>query len=113
MEEKNMSKVDDAATPLPEAVAADLKDRLAAFNDKHEFSPGDLVRQKAGLRRYIRPDPGYPAIVREIFPMQGSPADRGGDDLYEEDMVIMTTNDDGVCFYTVDSRCFEPWTPAT
>ncbi|WP_143100183.1 hypothetical protein [Variovorax sp. 770b2] len=44
-----------------------LKKATIAYDDLHSFIKGDLVTWKEGLRDRLHPEPGWPAIVLDVF----------------------------------------------
>lgn len=97
-------------TAVPEVRAADLRNRFAALNAKHEFRLGDLVQQKPSLESYKWPSHGLPAIVTELRDRQSV---KEGDAVRYDDMVIAVIIDGQLAEFAVDSRRFQPWFPQT
>jgi hypothetical protein len=62
--QKARSKL-DGATPVEHAKF--LKKASISYDDVHSFAKGDLVTWKEGLRDRVHPEPGWPAIVLNVF----------------------------------------------
>lgn len=100
----------------PDIEAIRLRDSLAAFNERHEFRPGMIVRQKPQARGYKTYGDNDQAIVIEMLPVPIiAPVADHGSCYYREpiDMLVgsiepTTDSSDQFCVYHVDSRRFEP-----
>ena len=114
------SSLDDPPSKLtPDVEAIRLADSLAAFNERHMFYPGLIVRQKPQAAIYTGFGDNAMAIVVEMLaePIIGN-QDKEGTPHYREryDMLVgsIESSADGdhncFCVYHVDSRRFEPWT---
>jgi hypothetical protein len=85
----------------------------ATFHKAHQFTAGQLVTWKKGMKNRRSPDYGEPAIVIEVLtsPLI-NPGDESGTPYFREplDIIIGTLDSDGdlLCFH-YDSRRFEPY----
>ena len=97
------------ASNTPEALLA----AASTFHKKHQFTAGQLVTWKNGMKNRRSPEYGEPAIVIEVLtsPLI-NPGDESGTPYFREplDIIIGTLDPDGdlLCFH-YDSRRFEPY----
>jgi hypothetical protein len=104
---------DDNETPkiAADIEAVKLRASLAAYQRRHEFRVGDIVRQKPDAKIYKRYGQNDIGIVVELLdePVvidngeQGSPYFR-----MKQDILIACIEGDSFCVFHVDSRRFEP-----
>lgn len=101
---------------LPEAAIDDLLCRYRKMNERHEFSPGQIVRMKPGVGGYNFGDVVAHVVVTveiaEVKAMNGKRKHRAADAQIEVvDMVVAHVRYDHnyLIEYAVDSRRFEPW----
>jgi|APAra7269096819_1048525.scaffolds.fasta_scaffold16310_3 hypothetical protein len=73
----NLDKMTDALQKIrskqvgtPSSHAELLRKCRQEYDDIEEFLPGDLVTWKDGLRDRLHPEPGWPAIVLEVFELR-------------------------------------------
>jgi hypothetical protein len=90
-----------------------LKRAFEHFQTKHSFSPGQLVRWKAGMRDKKLPREGEPAIVIEVLPSPMlDPTTETGAPYFRQplDIVVGVVGREGeLLTFHFDSRRFEPW----
>lgn len=97
------------APNTPETLVA----AAATFHARHQFTAGQLVTWKKGMKNRRSPGYGEPAIVIEVLatPLL-NPGDESGTPYFREplDIIIGTLDADGdlLCFH-YDSRRFEPY----
>jgi hypothetical protein len=91
-----------------------LQKSYAAFDIKHQFKPGQIVRWKTGLQNKRLPRVGDPAIVMSLEnPPLRDPEKSAGSAYFNEplDVALGLVDSDGdFVTFLFDSRRFEPWT---
>jgi hypothetical protein len=105
----------------PDVEALRLADCYAAFNTKHTFHPGDIVRQKPQAAMNVPYGDNDLAIVIRMLPepvINQSAAASSPWFREPMDMIVGSLEDSpsrgdhgAFCLYHVDSRRFEPWQP--
>ena len=89
-----------------------LVDCLSAFNERHEFRPGMIVRQKPQALNYKGFGDNDQAIVVELLaePIIAGLEAHGTSHYRERQDMIVGSLEDGklFCLFHVDSRRFEP-----
>lgn len=99
-------------------LAALLRERYQALQQRHAFAPGDLVTWKPGLKNKHAPGYGQPAVVVEVLtrPLHDRD-DEAGSPYFREplDLVLGVLPDAGpaqgqLLLWHFDSRRFQPWT---
>lgn len=99
-----------ASRLTPSFAAQDLRDALSALNTVHEFSVGQIVRQKRSCRLYKDGD-GEFSIVVQVFdePFFESTEDSSSSFFRSRiDIVIGQRADDRFILFHIDSRRYEP-----
>ncbi len=94
----------------PEIEARRIIDLFNDMNSSCEFSTGDLVTWKQGLKNGRYPQKNYPAIVTRIYskPISRSDMESGSNHFREPlDLVILVDTGDEVSEFHVDSRRFK------
>lgn len=90
-----------------------LRELTERLDERHEFSKGQFVMWKAGLRNRKSPEYGEPVIVREVCSIpKFDPSESSASSPYFEEpltLVIALYRDDDLVEYRVDGRRFEPW----
>lgn len=105
---------EDAETEMvckrpPEIEARRILDLYDDMNTACQFSKGDLVTWKQGLKNGRYPQKNYPAIVTRIYkePITRSDMESGSNHFREPlDLVILVDTGDEVSEFHVDSRRF-------
>ncbi len=94
----------------PEIEARRIIDLFNDMNETCQFSTGDLVTWKQGLKNGRYPQKNYPAIVTRVYeePLSRSDMESGSNHFREPlDLVILVDTGDEVSEFHVDSRRFK------
>lgn len=107
-----LTKVDTVLDPAVAHMHL-LQELTERFDERHEFSKGQIVMWKVGLRNRQTPEYGEPVIVREVrsVPTFDPSENSAGSPYFEEPLtlVIALYQDGDLVEYRVDARRFEPW----
>jgi hypothetical protein len=107
----------DELDDLEGDLRAVLRDRFAALTPPHDFSPGDLVTWKPGLKNRRIPRYGEPAVVVSVLdsPISDTDPESGSTYFREPLNLVLGVIWDGergrgdfVTFH-FDGRRFQPW----
>lgn len=103
----------DTASLLPESKKDALKRHLEIYQKKHQFTVGQIVRWKPGMKNRKFPDLLEPAIVIQVLekPITDSSLETGSPYFGEQlDLVLGMISDDGdfLTYYHAGAR-FEPF----
>ena len=100
----------DTPAELHRQKLMELAERL---DQLHNFSKGEFVKWKAGLKNRKFPDYGEPAVVTAVFPSAiFDPSETSAASPYFQEpltFVIGTYRDDDFLEFRLDSRRFEPF----
>lgn len=90
----------------------EIRETYERYLQRHQFSAGQLVRWKTGLRNKRLPEPGQPAIVIEVLePGTVSSEERTDSPYFRETLDLVLGVVDGerdLVFFHFDGRRFEP-----
>ncbi len=107
---------EERAELLTQARTPEYREKLRRGVDlllqPHEFSPGQLVQWKPGLRNKRRPAYGEAAVVASILALPAHDTDDASSPYFKEplDIVLGMLDADGdLVLYHFDSRRFEPF----
>jgi len=92
--------------------AEDLRKAVQVLNERHEFSVGDIVQWKPGLRIKKHPGEGSPAIVVEILDPPVKATEEVDNFAYNEDLDLklgVFFDEDSFVTFLFPSARFMPW----
>lgn len=98
------------AQPMHKIRSRELRDLYESYSERHEFSAGDLVQWKPGMKNMHRPCIDEPAIVIETRYGRAAVGNPGTQ--YEDapsDTRIGVVADDVLEFFWVDGNRLMPW----
>lgn len=113
----HFSNIQLAACDQSIAPAASLCSKLAEVSERlkraHDFSVGQFVKWKPGLKNRTFPDYGEPAIVRAVLPCPiFDPSENSASSPYFQEplsIVIGVFREDDFLEFRMDGRRFEPF----
>lgn len=108
----HLAAKEPSATP-----AGQLRDRLAELAERldkpHNFTKGEFVKWKPGLKNKTFPDYGEPALIRAVMPNPiFDPTENGAGSPYFQEpltLVVAIFAEDDLLEFRVDGRRFEPF----
>ena len=107
-------KVPENLNPYPEgATPKEMEELGKCYLEKHDFSPGQLVQWKEGMKACRLPKYGHPAVVLEVEPGRRSSCDYSKENLVNqpEDVRIGVFSNGWLSGIWIDGNRLEPFVP--